>query len=227
MTSFAEFGRTNGWESLASRVAVGFQRRLRDRFTARHLAAPGFRAGRAPRLLGLSHMQIGADFRAGDSLWLEAVVQYGGARFEPRLEIGPHARVSDSVHIACLDRVTIGAHLLSGSRVLISDHAHGRYDGAEASDPAIPPALRPLHSPSPVTIGDNVWLGDGVAVLSGARIGDGCVIGANAVVTGVVPPGTLAVGAPARAIRRWDPGERMWLPIPHTDQSPEAIDLVD
>ena len=159
-------------------------------------------------------MEIGPDFHAGDALWLEAVLQYAGEDFQPKLAIGAHARLSDNVHVACLHQVTIGAHLLCGSRVLISDHTHGVYDGAAGSDPAVPPALRPLSSRAPVWIGENVWLGDGVAVLAGATIGDGCVIGANAVVTGTVPPRTIAVGAPARAIRQWDEGARAWLPLP-------------
>ena len=202
--------RANGWPHAASRLAGGVQRRVRDAFTARLLGAPGFRAGRAPRLLGLSHMRIGPDFHAGDALWLEAVLAYAGQQFSPQLTIGPHARLSDNVHIGCLDRITIGAHLLCGSRVLISDHAHGRYSGAGASEPA----LRPLHSAAPVFLGDNVWLGDGVAVLAGARIGDGCVVGANSVVTGPLPEKTIAVGAPARPVRQRDEAQRAWVRLP-------------
>ena len=227
MTGLIDFGRTNGWSQAVSRLAAGLHRRVRDRITARHLHAPGFRAGRFPRLLGLSHMEIGPDFHAGDALWLEAVLRYAGQRFEPQLVIGPHARLSDNVHIACLQRVTLGAHLLCGSRVLISDHAHGRYDGPDASDPAIPPAERALFSAAPVFVGDNVWLGDGVAVLAGAQIGDGCVIGANAVVTGPIPARTIAAGAPARPFRQWDERERAWKPIPANQQSRAQINLID
>ena len=211
------FARTNGWAEMAKRAGVGGLRRVRDRSIARSLGAPGFRAGGMPRLLGLSHITLGPDFHAGDALWLEAVVAYGeGAarvQFQPRLTIGAAARLSDNVHIACLDRVIIGDHLLCGSRVLISDHTHGRYDGVDSSDPAVPPAQRPLHSTGPVRIGSNVWLGDGVAVLAGAEIGDGCIIGANSVVTGSIPPSTIAFGAPARPVRRWDAAERAWVPI--------------
>lgn len=211
------FARHNGWHQLAGRVLAGGFRRQRDRLTARTLGSRGFRAGRAPRLLGLSHMSIGEDFHAGDSLWLEAVVSYAegapGTEFYPQLTIGTSARLSDFVHIASLGRVTIGNHLLSGSRVLISDHAHGCYGGPGSSDPAIPPAQRPLHLPAPVRIGDNVWLGDGVAVLAGAEIGDGCIIGANSVVTGPIPAGTVAAGAPARVLRRWHAELGDWVKV--------------
>ena len=213
MKSPLAVGRADGWHNLALRLTGGVQRRVRDRLTAAKLRSPGFRAGRSPRLSGLSHMRIGHDFHAGDALWLEAVLNYGEQEFSPQLTVGPHARLSDNVHIGCLDRITLGAHLLCGSRVLISDHAHGRYGGADASSPEVPPALRSLYSAAPVFIGDNVWLGDGVAVLAGSQIGDGCIIGANSVVTGPIPPRTIAVGAPARPVRRWDERERAWIPV--------------
>lgn len=56
----------------------------------------------------------------------------------------------------------------------------------------------------PVTIGDNVWLGGGVIVCPGVTIGESTVVGAGAVVTKDLPAGVLAVGNPARVIRRLD-----------------------
>jgi maltose O-acetyltransferase len=54
----------------------------------------------------------------------------------------------------------------------------------------------------PIVIGDNVWLGGGAIVLAGVSIGDNSVIGAGAVVTRDVPANVVAVGNPARVIRR-------------------------
>lgn len=208
----------SAWFSVPGRGLTVLGRRLRDSLWAWHLHAPGFRAARSPRILGSAFLQLGADFHARDFLWLEAVDVYTAAgqveRFTPRLTIGVSARLSDNVHVACLDRVTVGDHLLCGSGVLITDHAHGSYRAGEVgSDPETPPSQRPLRSAGPVWIGSNVWLGDGVAVLAGAVIGDGCVIGANSVVTGTIPPRTVAVGTPARPIRRWEPNSRSWVPI--------------
>jgi acetyltransferase-like isoleucine patch superfamily enzyme len=53
----------------------------------------------------------------------------------------------------------------------------------------------------PVTIGSDAWLGAKVTVLRGATIGDGAVVGANAVVRGLVPARSVAVGIPARVVR--------------------------
>jgi acetyltransferase-like isoleucine patch superfamily enzyme len=221
-TGARAFARENGWLQIFSRASKSLCRRLRDSFTARRLRAPGFRAGVSPRLLGLAHMSVGPNFSAGDNLWLEAVTHYAGQTYSPQLTIADNVSLSDRVHIACLNKITIGPGLLSGSSVLISDHAHGVYrngvvnhagEAFPQSDPATTPIHRLLSSSGEIIIGANVWLGDNVAVLAGARIGDGAIIGANSVVTGNIPPATIATGAPARPIRQWDPTTQQWLPL--------------
>lgn len=67
---------------------------------------------------------------------------------------------------------------------------------------------QPLQSKGPIIIEDDAWLGFGVIVLAGVRIGKGAVIGAGSVVTHDVPDGAVAVGAPAVVVRmRSVPGE--------------------
>jgi maltose O-acetyltransferase len=61
---------------------------------------------------------------------------------------------------------------------------------------------------APITIADNVWLGGGVIVLPGVTIGADTVVGAGSVVARDLPAGVVAVGNPARAIRRCRPDER-------------------
>ncbi len=55
---------------------------------------------------------------------------------------------------------------------------------------------------APVTIGNDVWIGGGAVILPGVSIGDRAVIGAGSVVTGDIPPDTLAYGNPCRAVRK-------------------------
>jgi serine O-acetyltransferase len=55
------------------------------------------------------------------------------------------------------------------------------------------------------TIGNRVDIGCGACILGGVTVGDGCTIGANAVVTADIPPDCMAFGIPARIIRKPSP----------------------
>ena len=59
-----------------------------------------------------------------------------------------------------------------------------------------------LEYAKPIRIGSGVWIGGGVIILPGVTIGDGCVVGAGAIVTQDIPADSLAVGNPARIIRK-------------------------
>lgn len=58
-----------------------------------------------------------------------------------------------------------------------------------------------LYTKGGIVIGDDAWLGVGVIVLDGVRIGNGAVIGAGSVVTRDVPDGAIAFGVPARVVK--------------------------
>lgn len=67
--------------------------------------------------------------------------------------------------------------------------------------PGEPIARQPLQTRGGIVIDDDAWLGYGVIVLDGVRIGRGAVVGAGSVVTRDVPDGAIAAGVPARVIR--------------------------
>lgn len=121
------------------------------------------------------------------------------------LRIGNNCKIGDRVHITASESVTIGDNCLFASHIFISDTNHGTLQ----DDPTTPPDSRPLTA-QPVSIGNNVWLGEGVAVLPGATIGDGCIIGAHAVVKGEIPAYTMVVGAPAKPIKKYNFERNLW-----------------
>ncbi|MVN91593.1 sugar O-acetyltransferase [Mucilaginibacter aquatilis] len=61
---------------------------------------------------------------------------------------------------------------------------------------------RSRENAEPITIGDDCWIGGGAIICPGVTIGNRCVIGAGAVVTRDIPDDSLAVGNPARVIRK-------------------------
>jgi len=89
--------------------------------------------------------------------------------------------------------VTIGDSVLIARGVYISDHDHRRKNGETLH--------RDVGATAAVAIGEGAWLGQSCCVLPGVSIGAGAVIGANSVVTHDVPPGGVAVGAPARLLK--------------------------
>lgn len=116
-----------------------------------------------------------------------------------KITIGNNCMIGNNCHITALTGIHIGDGLLTGKSVLISDNAHGN-----PSDKArfnLRPTMRPLYSKAGIVIGNNVWIGEKAAILAGVTIGDGAIIGANAVVTHDVPPYSVAVGCPARILK--------------------------
>jgi len=61
-----------------------------------------------------------------------------------------------------------------------------------------------------VIVGDNVWIGDNAVIIGPVSIGRGAIIGANSVVRRDVPAYTMAAGAPARPIKRFDEAAGQW-----------------
>ena len=65
-----------------------------------------------------------------------------------------------------------------------------------------PPGKADLPLKGDTVIGNDVWIGQNAVILPGVHIGDGAIIGANSVVGRDIEPYTIAVGNPARAVRK-------------------------
>jgi len=116
---------------------------------------------------------------------------------DARISIGRHSFINSGSMIVAGAGIDIGDYAMIGEYVSIRDTNHGIAAGALVK-------LQP-QSAAPVTIGADVWIGRGAVILSGVTLGDGAIIGANSVVTRDIPPGAIAVGAPAKIIRHREP----------------------
>jgi acetyltransferase-like isoleucine patch superfamily enzyme len=90
--------------------------------------------------------------------------------------------------------ISIGERCIIADMVYVADFDH------VFSDVDVPIKDQGITK-APVRIGADVWLANKVSVVRGTFIGDGCVVGANAVVTKDLPPYSIAAGVPARVIR--------------------------
>ena len=127
-----------------------------------------------------------------------------------RLKLGDNIQINDFVHICAIDSVEIGDNCLFASHIYISDNSHGVYCGGKTdSSPELSPAHREYIT-APVKIGKNCWLGEGVIVMPGVSIGDGCVIGAHSIVNKDIPAASIAVGSPAKVVKKYNFELKKW-----------------
>ncbi|MES2016808.1 MAG: acyltransferase [Pseudomonadota bacterium] len=150
---------------------------------------------------GIGNIRLGDDVYISHKVLLAAVPHTGAAQCS--LEIGAGTSIGSFNHIYATERITIGKQVLTANNVYISDNVHGYQDIGLAIK------LQPIVQRAPVEIGDGAWLGQNVCVI-GASVGKHSVIGANAVVTRDIPDYAVAVGSPARIIRRYDAQTACW-----------------
>jgi acetyltransferase-like isoleucine patch superfamily enzyme len=161
-------------------------------------------------LRGRQYIDLGTGLTTGVSCRLEAFSETG----EKTMYFGNNVQINDYVHICAMQNITIGDNVLMASRIYISDNSHGYYKEDDDNDtsPDIAPIERAYYK-SPVTIEDNVWIGEGVVILPGITLGKGCIIGANSVVTKNIPPYVIAVGSPAKPIKKYSFEAKKWKKI--------------
>ncbi len=155
---------------------------------------------------GRKYIKVQKGFTTGVGCRLEAYPKNN----DVVLRIGKNVQINDYVHITAMQQLTIGDNVLMASKIYISDCSHGSYSGNENdSNPDITPIERPLFAKA-VTIEDNVWLGEFVSVLPGVTIGKGSIIGANSVVSKSIPSYVIAVGSPAKPIKKFNFQSQRW-----------------
>lgn len=125
-------------------------------------------------------------------------MNYGNQKFMPHIKIGNNTNIGEYTQISAAKEVIIGDGVLTGRFCYISDNNHGKSDYESLQ---VRPADRELYIKGPVHIGNNVWIGDRVCILSGVTVGDGAIIAANAVVTKDVPPYSVVGGVPAKVLK--------------------------
>lgn len=168
-----------------------------------HSFGQGASIARPFRGSNLRHMSIGPRVVINRDCWLQ-VIEPTAQVNQPILKIGADSGIGMGATISAARSVVLGEHVLLARNVFISDHGHA------FEDVTVPIVFQGITEPRPVSIGDRTWLGQNVCVLPGVTIGRHCVVGANSVVISSLPDFTVAVGAPARVIKQYDPVTRCW-----------------
>lgn len=131
--------------------------------------------------------------RVGEGcFYLDLIVWLNG----DRIELGDRIGFNYGCYVNGFGGLTIGDDTMFGPYVILHTANHELGDGTR---PIVEFGWR---DQGPTRIGAMAWIGMGACVLPGVTIGEGCVVGAGAVVTGDLEPWTVAAGNPARPLRK-------------------------
>lgn len=119
------------------------------------------------------------------------------------LSIGKGTIIGNFNHIYATKAIEIGEYVLTADKVYISDCSHSYVD---INKPVMVQSIKQLNS---VSIGDGSWIGENVCII-GASIGKHCIIGANSVVTNNISDYSVAVGSPARIVKKYNLQTNQW-----------------
>ena len=150
------------------------------------------------------HVYLGSKVVIRDGARFDIVTERQGQKFTPVVTIGDGALFEQGFHLACAEKITIGARVTCSRNVGILDVWH------EYADVTTPIIDQPLGS-APVEIREGALIGMNSVILPGVTIGRQCMIGANSVVNRDVPDFCVAAGAPARVIKRYDFERAQWV----------------
>lgn len=149
---------------------------------------------------GEEFISLGNNVSFNSRVWLLALKQNS---VEPRLVVEDGATIGRFAHIVAIKDVLIGENVLIADKVYISDNLHS-FEDVESSI-----IEQEILFKGSVSIGENSWIGENVSII-GAKIGKHCVIGASSLVNSDIPDYSIAVGSPAKVIKKYDFEEKKW-----------------
>lgn len=155
-------------------------------------------------ICGGKHIYMGKHARVFAYSRLNCFESISGQKLNPKLIIGENVLMGRNTTVLCADSVIIGDNAMFASYCFISDENHGinlssgiRYECQKIET-------------KPVLIGKNCWIGEKVVVLPGVAIGDNTIIGAGSIVTKSIPANVIAVGNPARVVKKYNFETKTW-----------------
>jgi acetyltransferase-like isoleucine patch superfamily enzyme len=154
---------------------------------------------------GAQYISIGDKTVIDHYCELNATPLNNSIRIKPIIKVGNRCVINGFNRIGATSCLEIHDDVLLASNIFLSDSDH------EYRDVNVPIRDQPWIFKGPVIIESGCWLGDGVKIFGGVRIGKNSVIGANSVVLNNIPAYSVAVGIPAKVIKRWDFEKENWI----------------
>jgi len=127
--------------------------------------------------------------------------------FDSSIMIGSGVTATGSLQVVAFNEIVIEDDVMFASNVFVCDGLHSIRSGD------IPYKYQGIERIAPIYIRKGCWIGQNVVILPGVEIGAYSVIGANSVVTKSIPTKTIAVGSPAKIMKRWNEATASWEPV--------------
>jgi len=191
-------------------VFLKYEQRFRKQFFGKLFAflyyEPVFKTyckecGKQLRLIGGIPLILGdLTIKIGTRVIIHGVTTFAAGKVykETILEIGSNTHLGHQVDISVGSKVIIGDHVMISNRVsLVGYDFH----------PVDPDKRRKREAPGEeaaddIILEDNVWIGMNCIILKGTRIGENSIIGAGSLVKGDIPANCIAVGSPAKVVKK-------------------------
>ncbi len=174
-----------------------------ERWYARHFIEPNFNSiGGGHHIMKPWHVKAhGQHINIGHNLHLVAerdrqvtFSSWTFAEHQGHINLGDNVLVCPGCRFDSASSITIGDNCMFAAGAYITDADwHDIYDRTRA-----------VGQTRPVTLENNVWVGDGAIICKGVSIGENSVIGAGSVVASDIPPNVIAAGNPAAVIKPLD-----------------------
>ena len=135
------------------------------------------------------------------------IQSFGQKNDKLQVKIGNCCYICSYFSLLNASTITIGDNVLIASHVMITSENHCMDPESE-----LPYMDQPLDT-KPIEIGNGCWIGEKVCILPGVKIGEKAIIGAGSVVTKSIPNYSIAVGNPAKVIKRYDFKTHSWVKV--------------
>lgn len=171
------------------------------------------------RIINPEHIFLGDNIHIGPGSLLIAIKEYPSPsmkhpdkkqelqKFNPKIYIGNRVTATGNLQIASMKEIIVEDDVMFATNINITDGLHG-YERTNE-----PYKYQKMFRIAPIHIKRGCWIGQNVVILPGVTIGEYSIIGANSVVNKSIPDRSIAVGSPARVIKRWDEESSLWVKI--------------
>jgi acetyltransferase-like isoleucine patch superfamily enzyme len=195
---------------LSAEKIESFCKRIKAKLYTAFLSSDFYKIGKGSTIIpplrykNLFNIQIGNDVLIHSNCWINAPNAFGN-KSSPALIIQDHVRIGMEATISAANKIVIEEHVLLARNVYISDHGH------EFHNINMPISQQGIRKVSEIRIGAGTWIGQNAVILPGSKIGRSCVVGANSVVSSIIPDYSVVAGIPAKIIEKYDEAEGKWI----------------